>query len=373
MRTIVVSGALANRPGNGGGAWVRLSWIRGLQRLGFRVHFLEQITRAAGLNVEYFDTVCRRFGLAGDATLIRDANVGAAEYALAESADLLVNLGGHLTIDRLLQRFRRKAYIDIDPGFTQFWHADADITFRVAPHDFYFTIAENIGRSDCPIPTSDIPWRTMRQPVVLEDWPVTSPPALMPRRFTTVASWRGAFGPVADSGGKTYGVKAHEFRRIAALPRLAPGVFELAVDIRDGDHPDRALLLENGWQLADPRLVASDPNAFRAYVQGSHAEFSVAQGIYVHTNSGWFSDRTTRYLAAGRPALVQDTGFSRTLSADGGLIPFRTMDEAVAGAARIAADYPAHCQAARRVAEEYFDSDKVLGKFLEEVGVSRAE
>ena len=102
-------------------------------------------------------------------------------------------------------------------------------------------------------------------------------------------------------------------------------------------------------------------------MQGSGAEFSVAQGIYVETRSGWFSDRTTRYLASGRPALVQDTGFSHTLPVGDGLVAFRTPDEAVAGAGRIAADYDRHARAARRLAEEHLDSDRVLGSVLEDV------
>jgi hypothetical protein len=104
-------------------------------------------------------------------------------------------------------------------------------------------------------------------------------------------------------------------------------------------------------------------------VQGSAAEFSVAQGIYVETNSGWFSDRTTRYLASGKPALVQDTGFSRRMCNGEGLVPFRTVDEAAAGAERIARDYARHCAAARAAAETYFDSDKVLRAMLDAAGV----
>jgi len=126
--------------------------------------------------------------------------------------------------------------------------------------------------------------------------------------------------------------------------------------------------------LNDLELVTQakggNPDAFRRYVQASGGEFSVAQGIYVETGSGWFSDRTTRYLASGKPALVQDTGFSRRLPVGEGLVPFQTLDEAVAGAARIAADYENHCRTARAIAEEHFDSDRVLGRLLEEVEVA---
>ena len=115
--------------------------------------------------------------------------------------------------------------------------------------------------------------------------------------------------------------------------------------------------------------MAGDPDAFRAYVQGSGAEFSVAQGIYVETHSGWFSDRTTSYLASGRPVLVQDTGFGRTLPVGEGLLAFRTLDEAIAGAADIGRRYGEHCAAARRIAEKHFDSDRVLTRFCEQAGI----
>jgi hypothetical protein len=116
--------------------------------------------------------------------------------------------------------------------------------------------------------------------------------------------------------------------------------------------------------------VAADPFAFRRYVQTSGAEFSVAQGIYVQTWSGWFSDRTVRYLASGKPALVQDTGFSCNYPVGDGLVPFGTLEDAMAGADRIARDYDRHCRAARALAEAYFDSDKVLGRFVDQIGIA---
>jgi len=129
-------------------------------------------------------------------------------------------------------------------------------------------------------------------------------------------------------------------------------------------------LHDNGWEIVNPRALTSDPKAFRRYVQTSGAEFSVAQSIYTETNSGWFSDRTVRYLASGKPALVQDTGFSRNYPVGEGLVAFRTMDEAVAGAESIALDYEKHSRAARAIAEEYFDSDKVLSQLIDEIGIA---
>jgi hypothetical protein len=384
-KTIVISGAIANRHGNGGGAWVRLSWIRGLDKLGYRVYFLEQIRRAAcvdesgaastlagSVNCAYFRHVVSEFGLSGCAALIEEdgKETEGLPYGqileLAESADLLVNISGHLSLDPLLRRFRRKAYVDLDPGFTQFWHADGSVGARLAGYDFYFSVGENLGTTACDIPLCGIQWRTIRQPVVLDDWPMSM--AHGPDRFTTIASWRGAFGPL-EYKGKTFGLKAHEFRKFLELPIRTEQSFEIALQIHEGDGKDLELLRRSGWHIVDPLIAVPDPAAFRQYLQRSFAEFSAAQGMYVETNSGWFSDRTVRYLASGKPALVQDTGFSRHYPVGEGLVAFRTLEEAAAGAKRIARDYAGHCRAARTLAEEYFDSDRILGRFMEEVGV----
>jgi hypothetical protein len=187
-------------------------------------------------------------------------------------------------------------------------------------------------------------------------------------RVTTVANWRGPFGRV-ELGGRTYGLKLHEFRKCIDLPRRSTAVFELALNIHPAEVNDLELLRANGWRLADPKQCAGSPEAFRRYVQGSSAEFSVAQGIYVETDSGWFSDRTTRYLASGRPVLVQDAGFSRHLPCGEGLVAFGDGEEAAAGAEGIGRDYVKHCAAARRIADNYFDARKVLPRMLEEAGV----
>ena len=385
MRTIVVSGAIANKPLSGGEAWVRLSWVRGFRRLGFRVVLVEQIAPRAcvdeagdpapfedSVNLAYFRSVVEWSGLAGSAALLYDegrVTEGLALDAVAEiaaSAELLVNISGHLRLESLAAKFRRTALVDIDPGFTQFWHADGTAPLR--PHDHYFTIGENIGSGGCEIPAGGIPWRPIRQPVVLDDWPVAAAEA-RPARFTTVANWRGPFGRVTF-GDKTYGLKLHEFRKCIDLPRrVSAADFELALDIHPAEASDLALLRDNNWRLTDPKAAAETPEAFRGFVQASSAEFSVAQGIYAETDSGWFSDRTTRYLASGKPALVQDTGFSRHLPCGEGLVPFRNVEEAAAGAHRIIRDYPAHCAAARAVAEKCFDSDEVLSRMLDQVGI----
>jgi hypothetical protein len=383
---VVVAGALANKPANGGEAWVRMSWVRGLQRLGCRVFFVEQIDEAAccdrsgraasfadSVNRQWFASVTGQFGLTGTSSLLCDN--GAVEGAplselreVAGEADLLVNISGNLTDTGLRRACVRRAYVDIDPGFTQMWHARGDRGARLAGHDRYFTIGTNIGSPDCLIPTDDLPWRPVRPPVVLEDWPVVEEPVTVPTepqaRFTTVATWRGPFGPI-EWDRRRFGTKVHEFRKFVALPTLVDVPFEVALGIHPREAADLELLAGHRWHLVDPREVAGTHERFRQYVTGSMAEFSVAQEMYVASASGWFSDRTTRYLAAGRPALVQDTGFSRQLPVGDGLVTFTTLEEAVAGAESILADYPRHSAAARKVAAEFFDSDRVLTDVLE--------
>jgi hypothetical protein len=217
-----------------------------------------------------------------------------------------------------------------------------------------------------PNPTGDLEWRHTRPPVVLDEWPVSAQEAL--DRFTTVASWRGAYGPV-QYNGKTYGLKVHEFRRIIDLPQRTGHKFEIALQIHPADKKDLDALLAYGWQISDPQKAADSPDAFRQFVQRSGAEFSVAQGVYVDTRSGWVSDRTVRYLASGKPALVQDTGIRRNYPVGEGLLVFGDINEAIEGANRIARDYKTHCRAARRIAEEYFASDKVIRQLAAEVNL----
>ena len=388
MKTVVVSGAIANKHLNGGATWTRLSWALGLRKLGFRVFFVEHISRQAcvdadggpctfawSANMAYFRRVMSDFGLEDSSVLIYESGQqihGASWDELvdvAKSADLLVNISGHLDLEPLKAPIRRKVYVDLDPGFTQLWHASGNKGPRLEGHDLYYTVGANVGGTDCTIPTGDIAWRPIRQPVLLDQWPVCRDGAR--NRFTTIASWRGAFGPL-EHGGQSLGAKVREFRTFAELPRRAEidATFEIALDIHPGDEKDLELLRRNGWNVVDPKSVAGDPHSFRQYVQNSGAEFSVAQGMYVHTRSGWFSDRTTRYLASGKPAVIQDTGHSAELTSEGGVLSFGTMEEAIAGVREVVRNYERHSAAARQLAERYFDSDKVLGRLVEEAGVS---
>jgi hypothetical protein len=385
MSTVVVAGAMASKIRNGGEAWVRLSWVRAFQRLGFDVWFVEQVAGEALVDeqgyacrlsgsaaLRYFTEVMRQFGLEGRACLMSGSGEwwGTAPETLNDIADrseMLLNVSGNLTHRPLLERFRKRVYLDIDPGFTQYWHAQGLLGTALEEHNHHFTIGENIGRPGCPIPDSGLRWRTTRQPVVLEDWPAQ--PFERCERLTTVGSLRGPYGRVEHAGG-AFGLKIHEMRRLAPLPELVEPSMELAIAIDPGDAADRRRLVESGWTLVDPKVVAGGPQGFREYVQGSDGEFSVAQGIYAETGSGWFSDRTVRYLASARPAIVQDTGLAPHLPVGEGVLTFRTLGEAAEAVQSVRAGYPGHCRAARQIAEEYFEAGRVAGALVSQIGVA---
>jgi hypothetical protein len=369
----IVAGALANKAWNGGNAWARLSWTQGLERLGIETFFVEQLQPGAPRGaVDFFAHVMSEFGLADRSALLDSS--GASMHGLARrelehvacGADLLVNMGGHLTVDVLKAAVGRRVYVDDDPGYTQFWHAAGDPSPRLEGHDDYVTFGSHIGRSSCPIPSGGIEWIATVPPVVLAEWPPTAP---KPGRFTTIGTWRGPYGPV-EHEGRQYGQKVHQFRMVADLPRLVAADFELALAIDPAETRSLDLLERGGWHIADPSTLARDPHSFRRYVRQSGAEFSVAQGMYVDTQSGWFSDRTTRYLATGKPAIVQNTGFADRIPAGRGLLAFSTLDEAVAAVECVLVEYESHAEAARALAERYFDSDLVLGRLLTELGLT---
>jgi hypothetical protein len=383
-RRIVVGATVASFPGNGGIAWERLSWVLGFRKLGHDVLWVDQLGRAhcvhppgapadgyaECLNIPWFERIVERFGLVGSAALIGDdgESLSGLSYddvlEAAAEADLLVNPGGDLRHADVKRHARRRVYVDVDPGFTQLWLASGQRVPRVEGHDVHFTIGENVGTPASELPTAGIEWRHTRQPVVLDEWPFATDDAAP--RFTTVGRWRGT-GPhgALDDIGRPFTQKGDELARVIDVPDRTGLAFEIALDTR-GEQAPRDLLERHGWRVVDPASVAADPDSFRRYVQGSWAEFSVAKGAYVATRTGWFSERTARYLASGRPALVQDTGFSRTLPVGNGLLAFRTLDEAVVGAGRIVADYDHHRLAARRIAEKHFDSDRLLTKLLED-------
>jgi hypothetical protein len=381
--TIVVAGSVAQRPGNGGHTWVFLQYLLGFRKLGWHVLFLDRLDpemcideqgRPAGVedsvNVAYLDHVFRDFGLGDRYAVFHEGGqtVGLARErvldGVARSA-LVLNVNGFFDDEEVLAKAPLRVYLDIDPGFAHMWRA-LGLHDAFQGHDAYVTVGENVGSAECTIPTGGIEWITTAQPVVLDHWPAQRGPG---GAFTSVGSWRGPFGPV-EYEGATYGLRVHEFRRFAELPRRVTQPLEIALDIDDADTRDVELLGANGWKLRDPREVAGDPWRYRAYLQASSAELMVAKNMYVQSRSGWFSDRSICYLASGRPVLAQETGFSRHYPAGEGLLAFSTIDEAVEGVERIGSDYATHARAARRLAEEHFESDRVIGRLLQKLGIA---
>jgi hypothetical protein len=375
--TIAVSGGLAQRPRRGGHAWVFLTWLLGLRRLGHRVVFVDRLEAdwiggpvEGSAQARWLAEVMARFGLQADWALLHDgggSSLGLSREELRDRLDdaaLLINVMGYLDDRDLRARPAKRAFLDIDPGWPQWW-ARQGLHDGLAGHDAHVTVGLNVGREGCGVPTCGIDWIATPPPVLLDEWPAV--PAGDGGAFTSVATWRGPHDPI-EVDGERYGVRAHAFRPLAALPRETGAAFRLALDIDPADAADRALLADGGWRIEDPVEVAGDPDSYRAFVQGSGAELMVAKDLYARTRSGWFSDRSAAYLASGRPVLAQDTGFPA--GADGGLLTFSTPEEARAGVAEIRRDPQGHAAAARALAQERFAAEHVLGELLERLGVA---
>ncbi len=372
---IVVSGMIAADPYQGGATWAVLQYVLGLRELGHRVWLIEPIkpgsvqppgaVLADSINARYFSEIVAEFGLKDDAALLladSRTTVGISYERVAEiarQADLLINISGMLTDENLLSPIPVRAYLDLDPAFVQLWHAQG-IDMRFAGHTHFVTIGQSIGESGCPVPTCEVPWIKTLQPIVLKHWPVAE--RVTYDGLTTIANWRG-YGSV-EHEGLHYGQKVHSLRRFFDLPSRTPEKFLVALAIHPGEVADIAELNRFGWQRLDPSQVAGTPRSYQEFIQGSKAEFGIAKSGYVLSRCGWFSDRSVCYLASGRPVIAQDTGFEPYVPVGAGLFSFQTADDVLAAIDAINGDYPKHHRAARDLAEEYFDSDKVLTQLL---------
>jgi len=368
---IVVAGSLAQRACRGGHTWVFLQYLLGFRRLGFDVLFLDWMTPEMGPGVEasrYSRAVMERFGLQ-DHYCLMDAEGEAISginrrHAIERTTAslLLININGFLADPELLGAAPRRVYLDIDPGFGQMWR-EQGLHDAFAGHEIFVTIAEKIGRPGCRIPTCGLDWVTTRQPVVLDQWP--SRPG-QGGAFTSIGAWRGPFAPI-EFDGTSFGLRVHEFRKFAGLPKLTRQKFEIALEIHDTEVGDRELLRQGGWRLLDPLAVAGSPDDYRDFIGRARAELMVAKGMYVETRGGWFSDRSACYLASGRPVIAQDTGLAGLYPLGDGLLAFHTLEEATAAVESVSADYSRHARAAREIAEAEFGSDRVLTALLERI------
>lgn len=359
-----------------------LQYLLGFRRIGWDVLFLDRLTHemTAGEDraqasfrphIDWFRTIMERAGL-GDGyslSLPGGINVGldrAEVLRRARRAACIVDVNGFLRDEEIAEATPLRVFLDIDPGFNQMWH-DLGLANTLDGYDAYVTVAQRMGQPDCRIPTCGRSWITTLPPVVLEAWPVVPPRP--EASFTSVATWRGPFHPVKYRGAR-YGLRVHEFRRLASVAADSGERFELALDIDTADHSDAEMLTREGWQLVNPDVVSSNPASYRDFIQGSKAEFAVAKEMYVKSRSGWISDRTVCYLASGRPVVIQDTGQRALLEDEEGVGVFESVDEAIALVRDVTDNHRARSRGARRVAERLFDSDIVLTALLGNLSIA---
>ena len=382
---ILVLGILGQYP-LAGVSWQAIHYLLGFQELGWEVFYVEDSGATPydprlGMNTEdcayavrYIADVMARIGL-GDrwayVDLMHGETHGLARPrldALYREAAAIVNLCGATAPRAEHRRGPRLIYIETDPVYEQLRIAlgeESSLGF-LASHDLLFTYGENLGAPDCPVPLVRFSWKTTRPPVVLGCWePHIDPGAVL---FTSIASWESK-GKDITFGGETFQWSKHvNFLRFIDLPRHTPQRLQLAMDPLDA--AVEARVREAGWQLTDPRPISADIDTYRDFIYHSRGEFTVAKDIYVRPRSGWFSDRSVCYLAAGKPVVTQDTGFGKFVPTGEGLLAYSTMEEAVDAFARVNAGYALHAVAARRIAAEYFGAERVLGRLLADAGLA---
>lgn len=366
-------------------AWQAAHYLVALRKLGYDAWYIEDsaanpydpraesVVMNCDYNLTYLRRVMERFGFGGRWAYrcgIDETYHGLSRPEISQlygEADALINLcGSHRLLERHLACPVR-ILVDTDPGYQQINYAKGDVAERayIDAHTHFFTYGANIGRADCPIPESGVAWRPTRPPVDIDLWPE---PEGEPGCFTSIASWDN-HGKDIEYDGSTYLWSKHvNFLKFLDLPHARPRTcFRMA--ILPPDDGVRREVEGGGWRLTDPRPVSATTDSYRDFIAGSRGEFTVAKDIYVRTNSGWFSDRAVCYLASGRPVLTMATGFERHYPVGAGLFPFATRKEALAAIDAIAGDYRRHSRAAREVAREYFDGERVVGALLAEAGL----
>ena len=367
---VLVAGIIARYP-FGGVTWCSLMYLLGLRALGHEVFYIEDtgeciydperntLSKDPSYGTRYIHAALEPFGLGDRWSFVNWDGVyhGMSREgvrAFCADADLFINLSGGSWFWRdEYVAIPRRVFIDSDPVFTQLAIAKGEKSYVdfFRQFDRLFTFGANIGTPACDVPTGDFVWHKTWQPVVTELWRTDAPPTC--DRFRTVMSWK------IESFADVDGNKDKEFVRFIDLPHETAQRFQLAVN-----GPER-LLREHGWETVNAMSVSRSLWDYRDFIQASKAEFGVAKHAYASTRSGWFSDRTECFLAAGRPALVQDTGWSAHLPSGTGLLGFSTVEDALAGLERIAGDWDTHSREASRIAREHFDAARVLPRLIE--------
>jgi hypothetical protein len=363
---ILLSGMVAGDPRQGGATWAVLQYFHGLRDLEHDVALVEPLRRPPNPAVaEYF----RSLGLPEDrAALLLEASgetIGMPYGELADfarSADLLLNVSGMLADERLLEAVPIRAFLDLDPGFNQVWELTGE-GMGFDRHTHFASVGQLVGRPECRVPTCGRSWIATLPPVVLDRWlPAAAPPS---ETLTSIGHWR-SYGSI-EHEGVSYGQRAHSLRRFFELPGLVSPSLELALGIHPDEEADLTALRANGWHLVDPEEAAGSPDLYAGYIHRSAGELGVAKSGYVNSRSGWFSDRSACYLASGRPVVAQETGFGEVLPVGEGLLAFETTAGAAEAIEAVAAAPELHRQRAREIAEDLFDSRRVLSRLLIEL------
>jgi hypothetical protein len=382
---VVVWGLLASRP-FGGMTWQALHYIEGFRRLGFDVWYVEDRindvvpteprseTYDFQLNVDFAAKQLDRIGLA-DQWVIRDPVSPEVFYGQEESrlkslyddCELLVNVTGAFVLDDNQRRLDGLIYVETDPVLNQIWVAQGLdwLIDDLGAYSALFTYGENVGQEDCPVPVELFKWHGTRPPVI-QDWWSSEAGSLSGDRMTTIASWAQSNKDLEWNNETYLWSKNHEFRKLIDLPRKSSIPLELCLSkIPQAEMKE---LQDHGWIVSSAEDVWG-PDAYKAFICGSMGEFTVAKDQNVRLNTGWFSDRSVCYLAAGRPVVTQETGFSKYIPVGEGLFSFRTEAQAVDALSEIAGDYEKHSRAAVDLAREYFSYDRVLPKLLTDSGL----
>lgn len=385
---IVLLGMMSKMP-VAGAIWGTLHYLIGFRRLGFDVYYVEAHARTPSMFMErgvdnaseraaaFIAKVMQRFGLddkwAFHALHDDRRCYGMSEMQLHElyrSSEMVINYHGG-TVPRPEHRSAgRLVLLETDPVELEIALHDQlrDAIDFVAPHCAFFTWGENYGRPDCNVPLpDDLTFVPTRAPVVMDLW---AAPEAGGSTFTTIGNWRQQWREVKFHGEVYTWSKHFEFLKFIDLPRRSDQPFELALSSYNAD--DQALLERNGWHVRPAADLSTDLDTYRHFVRRSRGEFTVAKDQNVRLRSGWFSERSAQYLAAGRPVITQDTGFGNTLPTGEGLFSFATMDDILDAVDAINADYERHSRAASAIARDYFNYDVVLGGMLDAVGLSAA-
>jgi hypothetical protein len=379
---IVVLGILGRDP-VAGVAWQGLHFLEGLRRLGHDVIYLEDTEdwapdAADGCRhtTAYIARLMKWCGL-GERWAYRAVSAEGRVFGLSEAkleevlarADALVNVTASTRLRDSHLRVPVRIYLETDPGLSQIAIAKGNRKVRdfLEAHTHHFSFGENLGASDCLVPGIGIRFRATRQPVVIDWWSRSGGWAEFDaepggRRFTTVATWHESSKDVGWRGETLTWSKHAPFLRLIDLPGRVSTPLELALACGDAKVVER--LRSHGWRTLDALPLSTDILPYRDYLRGSLGEFTVAKDQYTRLRTGWFSDRSACYLAAGRPVVTQQTGFSKFLSTGKGLLAFETADDAVSALEAVATDPEGHGRAAREIALEHFAAEKVLEEML---------